>query len=503
MNGWKDSGLAKVRKAWFQHNHTAPDRVLTLNQRYRIEAQLADSQTELVRAHLDSHGWVQTEDEDWDLYWADFPLAEADFAELTEHKRVNQFPGIGHLATKDGLWCCLSRAAERARRAGETEVYDFFPRSYLMPEDYEAFLEDAQRHPEKLWILKPEASALGEGIEMVSDPAHVSADEDRLVQEYIANPLLLPGEACKHTLRIYAALTSLDPLEVHIFRGGLAKYTSRPFTAARESLADRVVHLTNPSVQMQNEDVDDPIRAVDFGAYREQLRESGVDDDALWLQIRSVLAQTFIAAREPILAETRPLTPDGNCCFQFLGCDLLIDDRLKPWLLECNIGPALTMRSPKGTPGYEAQKRTKGRMIAGLLGLVGITQLDDHEGNAGFEALFPASDTKKYFACLPLARPGDRKAVPEMPTPTLHSRDVVSRLEGDEVLLDTVDGRHLRLNRTAAYVWLRHEEGAEPEAVAAEVADMFPDAPNVGRDVWDCFCSWVDQGLIEARWPKS
>jgi len=127
-----------------------------------------------------------------------------------------------------------------------------------MPEEYDDLQTDAEQNPHKLWIQKPKAQALGEGIELVRDPADVPTDDDWMVQEYIANPLLLPDEPCKHTLRIYVALTSLDPLEVYIYSSGLAKFTSRPYTADHASLLDRVIHLTNPTVQLLNKDVGKP-----------------------------------------------------------------------------------------------------------------------------------------------------------------------------------------------------------------------------------------------------
>merc|ERR1711893_66101 len=56
-------------------------------------------------------------------------------------------------------------------------------------------------------------------------------------------------------------------------------------------------------------------------------------------------------------------------CFELLGFDVLIDDKLEPWLLEVNLTPALSCDSP-------LDQKIKANVVADLLSLAGILTID-------------------------------------------------------------------------------------------------------------------------------
>jgi len=55
-----------------------------------------------------------------------------------------------------------------------------------------------------------------------------------------------------------------------------------------------------------------------------------------------------------------------------LGYDILIDDTLKPWLVEVNLSPSLTC-------GEKLDLNVKGNLMADLFTLIGIVPIDQRD----------------------------------------------------------------------------------------------------------------------------
>lgn len=59
----------------------------------------------------------------------------------------------------------------------------------------------------------------------------------------------------------------------------------------------------------------------------------------------------------------------NNNCFELLGFDILIDENIKPWLLEVNLSPSLSVDSL-------LDHTIKKSLICDLFSMVGIKSLD-------------------------------------------------------------------------------------------------------------------------------
>jgi tubulin polyglutamylase TTLL4 len=86
-------------------------------------------------------------------------------------------------------------------------------------------------------------------------------------------------------------------------------------------------------------------------------------------RIRDVIIKSLISVEPHIYNTMSRHTKHKNICFELFGFDILLDSKLKPWLLEVNISPSLSSSSP-------LDKKIKTVLMCDTLNLVGVLPYD-------------------------------------------------------------------------------------------------------------------------------
>ncbi|XP_020278073.1 probable tubulin polyglutamylase TTLL2 isoform X2 [Pseudomyrmex gracilis] len=217
-------------------------------------------------------------------------------------------------------------------------IYDFSPVGYTLPSEYTRLAEECSRceKDEKVWICKPVGQSQGKGIFLFRKLSDLSYDNAAIVQRYIENPLLIGGY--KFDLRLYVCVPSYRPLTIYLYKEGLTRFATEKFSLER--LDDPFQHLTNFSLNKLGPGYSEKKERIGAGCkwtfrqLRRYLERSGYFDWILWQRISCLVTLTILSQAAAI--------PRSSNCFEFFGFDVLIDENLKPWLLEVNLSPALS-----------------------------------------------------------------------------------------------------------------------------------------------------------------
>ncbi|CAD8061603.1 unnamed protein product [Paramecium sonneborni] len=309
------------------------------------------------------------EDEEWNVQWG--IGNKSTLRNMNRYQKINHFPGCWNMGRKDLLWLNLSKFKRKYPKE-----YNFIPNTYLLQYDYDRFMmaqDSAQK--DTLWIKKPCADSRGRGITMVSKKSKVKKDKNFLIMDYIYNPHLINGY--KYDLRVYVLISCFDPLRVYMYKDGLVRFATQKYSTNSKDLTKRYIHLTNFAVNKlspnfvknQNTQKDDEGSKWSHQAYRKKLDELGINSRELFMRIQDVVLKTCIATEPFMLDSNAKSLEHRNGYFELYGFDVLIDENLKPWVLEVNVSPSLNSSSP-------LDKKIKTSLISDVLHLVGVPLWD-------------------------------------------------------------------------------------------------------------------------------
>ncbi|KAM5270967.1 tubulin monoglutamylase TTLL4 isoform 4-T12 [Hipposideros larvatus] len=312
-----------------------------------------------------SHFKISKRNDDWLGCWGHH-MKSPGFRAIREHQKLNHFPGSFQIGRKDRLWRNLSRMQSRF---GKKE-FSFFPQSFILPQDAKLLRKAWESSSRQKWIVKPPASARGIGIQVIHKWSQLPKRRPLLVQRYLHKPYLISGS--KFDLRIYVYVTSYDPLRIYLFSDGLVRFASCKYSPSMKSLGNKFMHLTNYSVNIKNAEYQANADETACQGHKWALKalwnylsQKGVNSDAIWEKIKDVVVKTIISSEPYVTSLLKMYVRRPYSCHELFGFDIMLDENLKPWVLEVNISPSLHSNSPLDIS-------IKGQMIRDLLNLAGF-----------------------------------------------------------------------------------------------------------------------------------
>ncbi|XP_019573591.2 tubulin polyglutamylase TTLL13 isoform X2 [Rhinolophus sinicus] len=311
------------------------------------------------------------EEEEWIVYWTDCSVSLERVMDMKRFQKINHFPGMTEICRKD----LLARNLTRMQKLYPLD-YNFSPRTWCLPADYGDFQSYGRQRKTRAYICKPDSGCQGRGIFITRNPRDIKPGEHMICQQYISKPFLIDG--FKFDMRIYVLITSCDPLRIFMYEEGLARFATMPYVEPTcNNLEEVCMHLTNYAINKHNENF---VRDDTMGSKRKLstlnawLQEHSYNHREIWLGIEDIVIKTIISAHSVLRHNYRTCFPQhlsgGICaCFEILGFDVLLDHKLKPWLLEVNHSPSFTTDS-------QLDREVKDALLCDALTLVNLRGCD-------------------------------------------------------------------------------------------------------------------------------
>ncbi|KYN93485.1 tubulin--tyrosine ligase, putative, partial [Plasmodium reichenowi] len=118
---------------------------------------------------------------------------------------------------------------------------------------------------------------------------------------------------------------------------GFARFSHTYFKNEKTNMNDVTMHLTNVSIQKNAEGYDDTVGGKWFvrELFLYMISRYGYENITILIKnIEECIIQSFLAVHKIIINDKH--------CFELYGFDILIDNNLKPWLIEVNSSPSFS-----------------------------------------------------------------------------------------------------------------------------------------------------------------
>ncbi|XP_067302332.1 protein polyglycylase TTLL10 [Pseudorasbora parva] len=323
----------------------------------------------IVVSYCEGRGWQRIYDKtrtDYKLKWCETKSLATYNGFKAGGQLLYQIPNNKVLTTKIGLLNSLreyDRVSSKVnyRCGNRMKLEDFLPVTFRMDmkDEREAYFKGICNDKSSMWICKPTGLNQGRGIFLLRMPEDSTAFRERLqnsiekqsnrkspfnmpqalvVQRYIQNPLLIKGR--KFDVRSYFLIACTSPYMV-FFRHGYVRLTCNLYDPNSDNIT---AHLTNQYMQKKNPLYsllkEETVWSMErFNTYINEtyMLSQGLPKD--WAlgpfakRMQHIIMQCFQATKAKLDCKLG--------YFDLIGCDFLIDEDFKVWLLEMNCNPAL------------------------------------------------------------------------------------------------------------------------------------------------------------------
>lgn len=289
--------------------------------------------------------------QNWILYIPkNYNYVELELVDINPHNNrqlIYAIKGCDSLCSKNQLWFNLRYLY------GREKASSIIPETFNLNNDNDINtfkeqypLNNINQNNKDVFILKKNIQGK-KGLLLVNNPEKAlregKLNNFKVIQKYIPNPFTINKR--KLNLRLYVVIICYQgKQEWLLFKEGKCIYSNKRYDKGNnlrgEYLQDKEQHFTSLNLDINKVYLDEalPESLKDFKKYLGDSKYQLVIDKILFILTQVKNAYKFKLGNLDTL--------QNNKCFQLFGLDFIMDEHLKPYLLEFNKGPSMGIKSP-------------------------------------------------------------------------------------------------------------------------------------------------------------
>ena len=141
----------------------------------------------------------------------------------------------------------------------------------------------------------------------------------------------------------------------------------------KSNLSNKFTHLTNFSINkysdkfdFENEENEDNRFKLSFEELEDIFKKQKKNFTKVKQKLKDVIIKTFISVERGMQEKFKQTYENRNIFYELYGFDILLNSKLKPWLMEVNMCPSLNLKTP-------IDKKVKLPLLTDTMNLIGFS----------------------------------------------------------------------------------------------------------------------------------
>ncbi len=310
---------------------------------------------------------------------------------LNKYQRYNHFPFTWEISRKDYLYTHY-----KIMQSKFPKDFNYIPQSFILPRDKELvtlLFKDYEFEADKLFLIRPFGSSKGKEVKFFTNIENLP--KSCIITHYISNPHLIDNT--KYNLRFYVLVTGFCPLKIYLYKEGFANFASQKynFDINEKGLNNKNIHITKHLDNINQKDEENDSSSSSSSSSNSESKYSKNEDNEFgkviclselkkWFKerklhfskikrkIRDIIIKTFISIADKGIQQIKEININSGNLFELFGVDIILDNKLRPWLLEINLNPNLNCSS-------FIEDKIKSKLITDTLNIIGLIPYS-HDG---------------------------------------------------------------------------------------------------------------------------
>ena len=289
---------------------------------------------------------------------------------ISEYQKINRYLNYEEYATKSRLYLNYKEMKNIF-----PFDYNYMAETYSYPEDKDEINLKFQNYKfennlDNLWLLKPKNGTLGIGISILKNISEIN--EQYVITKFFNNPHLIGGS--KYDIRFHGLITGVKPIKLYLYKEGFVKISSVKYNFS--NFNDKFSFITNVGFQIKSskykypkteEDIKDS-NLWNLSYLKKYFSENGLDYERLYEEIKDIFIKMVFSIRKKLIENIEKNNLKNSNFYQLVGFDILLDNNLKPILLDANEYCALHRDN--------AAEKYIYNLIIDTINLIGITNIE-------------------------------------------------------------------------------------------------------------------------------